>query len=189
MNSETQILQAAQVLFAQFGLKKVTTDDIAREAHVSKATIYKHFKNKSEIFDEVVQEEATQLLGAINAAVDHADTAVDKMRAHLLTRLKLVSDFVNFYRVTQDTWADYWPYIVRVRKHFLAEEQKILAGVLRDGVAKGELDVAQPSRAAQVLVLALASVEYQWSLVDSRLKLEQMVDTMLQMMINGIRKR
>ena len=62
MVTQNSILDAAQSLFAQFGLKKVTTDDIARKAHVSKATIYKFYKNKSEIFDVVVRLEAERLI-------------------------------------------------------------------------------------------------------------------------------
>jgi len=40
MNKQDIILKTAQKLFSQFGLNKVNMEEIAREARVSKATLY-----------------------------------------------------------------------------------------------------------------------------------------------------
>jgi len=61
---------AAQPLFSRFDLKKVTTDDIAKRARISKAFIYRYYCKKKEIFDDVVAYEVNQLLTAISEAVD-----------------------------------------------------------------------------------------------------------------------
>ena len=103
VDKKKEIFDAAQSLFAQFGLKKITTDDIAHEARVSKATIYKCYRNKSQIFDEVVETEAEQLLKVIRAAVDEAPTVADKFKAHLFTRMERIGEFINFYRVTRES--------------------------------------------------------------------------------------
>jgi AcrR family transcriptional regulator len=189
MDRPELIVRSAQTLFSQFGLKKVTTDDIAREAHVSKATVYKHFKNKSDIFDRVIEDEAGALHNAIERAVlDQPDT-IGKLRAHLTIRLDQVRRFVNFYRVTQNSWADYWPHIARIRKDFLRKEQDLVAGVLDAGVLSGEIQVRDTRKAALVLILALASAEYQWSLEENHFDLTELIDMMLEMIIEGIRKR
>ncbi|MCC8123538.1 MAG: TetR/AcrR family transcriptional regulator [Oscillospiraceae bacterium] len=44
------IAAAADTLFSGRGMDKTTMDDIAREAHYSKATLYTYFKSKDEIF-------------------------------------------------------------------------------------------------------------------------------------------
>ncbi len=186
MTSKEHIVQSAQTLFAQFGLKKVTMDDIAREAHVSKATIYQHFKNKTNIFDDVIQDEADSFLSLMTEAVDAEASAVEKLRAHLITRLGKVGEFVNFYRVTQESWADYWPYIAQVRRGFLDREQKLMAGVLEQGSKSGELRVNDPDKSALVMILALASVEYQWLLDEENLTLTELVDLMVKMIVHGI---
>lgn len=189
MDRKAQILESAQILFAQFGLKKVSTDDIAREAGISKATLYKYFRNKTEVFNEIIDKEAGQLLQAIEEAVSTQSDSVEQLRAHLLTRLTRVDDFVNFYRVTQDSWGNYWPHIVRVRQRFLKCEQTVVENILRRGVTSGEFEIEDTARAALVLVLALASVEYQWPADEHGLRLPQLVDLMLGMMVNGIRRR
>jgi AcrR family transcriptional regulator len=186
MDRQSSIVRSAQPLFAQFGLKNVTADDIAKEARISKATIYRHFKNKTEIFDAVIQDEVDSLLASIREAVDAEDTAVEKLRAHLNIRLGKVSEFVNFYRVTQESSSDYWPHIAQVRTDFLQKEQQAVAEILSLGVRTGELLVEDPEKTAYIMSLALASVEYQWFLDENLFTLPELVDTMLQMIVFGI---
>jgi AcrR family transcriptional regulator len=48
------ILEAAEKVFANKGYSSATVDDIAEEAQFSKATIYRYFQSKSDIFMEVI---------------------------------------------------------------------------------------------------------------------------------------
>ncbi|UCH10620.1 MAG: TetR/AcrR family transcriptional regulator [Fidelibacterota bacterium] len=44
-----QIIQTAERLFARFGSRRVTVEELCREADVSKMTFYKYFANKVEL--------------------------------------------------------------------------------------------------------------------------------------------
>jgi len=46
---KTQIITTGKELFWKFGFKRVTIEEIAREAGVSKMTFYKYFPNKTEL--------------------------------------------------------------------------------------------------------------------------------------------
>jgi len=48
-NKLRQIVSAGKELFWKYGFKKVTVEEVCREAGVSKMTYYKHFANKSEL--------------------------------------------------------------------------------------------------------------------------------------------
>jgi AcrR family transcriptional regulator len=48
------IFGAASELFFQFGFSKVTTDEIAASAGISKKTLYKYFESKEVLFAEVI---------------------------------------------------------------------------------------------------------------------------------------
>ena len=52
-----RILQAAKDLFFQHGFTKVSTDDLAQAASVSKATIYRHFNGLKDVLQAVVAKE------------------------------------------------------------------------------------------------------------------------------------
>ena len=58
---QAQIVEKAQALFARFGFRKTTMDEIAQAAHKGKSTIYHYFQNKEEIFRAVVEKEANEL--------------------------------------------------------------------------------------------------------------------------------
>lgn len=45
-----QIAAAALRLFARYGYKRTSMDDIAREAGIARATLYLHFKGKDDVF-------------------------------------------------------------------------------------------------------------------------------------------
>ncbi|MBL7067527.1 MAG: TetR/AcrR family transcriptional regulator [Candidatus Marinimicrobia bacterium] len=53
---KTQIVQAADQLFKKFGIKKVTVEEICREAGASKMTFYKYFPNKIELVKYMWQQ-------------------------------------------------------------------------------------------------------------------------------------
>jgi AcrR family transcriptional regulator len=53
-DSRDQILKAAMHLFANRGFHETSMSEVAREAHVSKALIFWHFKTKEELFVAVL---------------------------------------------------------------------------------------------------------------------------------------
>jgi len=190
MDKKSQILQAAAVLFAQFSLRKVTVDEIAARASVSKATIYKYFDSKEEIFDQVVKAESEQLWKAVTNAVGEASSVVGKLRAYLLTKITKIHDLVNFYRVTREMWNEYWPYVDSARAEFISREKELIRGILNEGNQTGELDVGQVDLTAHTIVVSFKSMEFPWVTDTCGMPLEEYVDFLIELTMNGIgRKR
>ena len=189
MDKKIDIMSAARALFTQFGLRKVTTDDIARKALVSKATIYKYYKNKYQIFDEIVKTDLDQAIDAINAAVDKEANSVDKLRAHLYTKIKKATQLTDFYEITQKTWPEFQPYLTATQDRFMEEEKEIIQKILEAGIINNELDVENVDLTTQVLAITLRSVEHPWALKGTNIGLAALSDMMLSIIINGVRRR
>ncbi|MGP4061887.1 TetR/AcrR family transcriptional regulator [Halobacillus sp. H74] len=51
-----EIQEAAQQSFSVFGYKATTMDHVAKAANVGKGTIYNFFKNKEELFQDIISE-------------------------------------------------------------------------------------------------------------------------------------
>ena len=51
-------LSAAEACYARFGLAKTTVEDVAQAAGVSRATVYREFRNRDELLLAVVEREA-----------------------------------------------------------------------------------------------------------------------------------
>lgn len=60
-----QIIEAARVLFHKFGFKKVSMDEIALEANVTKKTIYMYFSSKEELLKYFIDEEINNMKNII----------------------------------------------------------------------------------------------------------------------------
>lgn len=60
ISSKDKILNAALHEFMQFGYTKITVDEIAKVAGVSKKTIYQHFNSKEDILWEVIKCRANE---------------------------------------------------------------------------------------------------------------------------------
>ncbi|MCM3708359.1 MULTISPECIES: TetR/AcrR family transcriptional regulator [Cytobacillus] len=65
-----QILEAATKSFSLFGYKATTMDQVAKLANVGKGTIYNFFKNKEELFDEIIHTLITEMKNAADEALD-----------------------------------------------------------------------------------------------------------------------
>jgi AcrR family transcriptional regulator len=62
------ILAAANTVFGQHGYEHVRIDDVATAAGISKALIYEHFRSKQDLYSELMNRAAIDLLGRIVAA-------------------------------------------------------------------------------------------------------------------------
>lgn len=66
-----QLIQTGEVLFIKHGMRRVTVEDICRQAGVSKPTFYKYFENKAALAQRIVElwiEEALQRIDGIEDA-------------------------------------------------------------------------------------------------------------------------
>jgi AcrR family transcriptional regulator len=67
-----KILDAALVEFEQHGVRRVSLDDVARRAGVSRTTIYRRFDNREELVAAVIERENVALFADIAAELKSA---------------------------------------------------------------------------------------------------------------------
>lgn len=89
-DSRDEILKAATVLFANRGFHETSMSEVAREARVSKALIFWHFKSKEELFVAVL---ARLLEPYVIDFAEEAGALDDKEQI-----LKLVESYLLFVR-------------------------------------------------------------------------------------------
>lgn len=143
------IIDGANMLFLQYGCKKVTMDQIAQELHISKRTIYEQFEDKSTLleacisskFDKIHAQpqkmacDETPLLMMLASVQVHADT----MNRHEL----MMRDLKEYYRDIYDK------HIGKIRAIFVQSLSAILANDQKNGRIRPEVD---PQVAANAVV-------------------------------------
>lgn len=152
-----QIREAAARLFLAQGYGAVSMDAVAREAGVSKATIYAHFADKAELFADLVKEECarqwpdTAMLEAEPGDLREALMAVGMVYAELLVSPKgvqtfrmVVAESPRFPELGR-AFYDGGPRLIRDK----------LAAYLARAEAQGKLALGDPRLAAQQFLAML----------------------------------
>ncbi|WP_060573795.1 MULTISPECIES: TetR/AcrR family transcriptional regulator [unclassified Pseudonocardia] len=75
----TAILLAAEACYLRLGITKTTMDDIAREAGVSRPTVYRHYSNRDDLVLGVLLSRARDLLERARRFIDTRARIDDKL--------------------------------------------------------------------------------------------------------------
>lgn len=181
------ILKVARSLFAQYGFKKTSVDDIARRARIGKGTIYLHFASKEEIFAGVVHQVGEAVLAALESAVRQAPTPEAKIRAFVRTRLTGVAQLLRQTPVSEDAAMELLPLAREFRQAFHQRELKLLEQILQEGRQTGALEVAQPDQLALAVVTFLQAIDLAAvRLVQSPASLLPATNELLEVLVRGL---
>jgi TetR/AcrR family transcriptional regulator, regulator of autoinduction and epiphytic fitness len=71
------VLDAAVTVFARFGFRKTSMDEVAHAAGVSRQGLYLQFANKEELFRKALVHTLSQQLNAAIAALERADESLE----------------------------------------------------------------------------------------------------------------
>jgi AcrR family transcriptional regulator len=156
------VLAAAKRAFLAAGFGAVSMDTIAREAGVSKATVYAHFGSKEELFGAVIERECERYFGSFSAAeLDPGDvrTSLNVLGRRFL-ELVLSPDGIALHRIITGEVTRF-PALGEIFWRAGPERQRVqIEGFLRSAAGCGALDFADPRSAAEQF-LSLARGEIQ----------------------------
>jgi TetR/AcrR family transcriptional repressor of mexJK operon len=145
------ILAAAKRTFLESGFGAVSMDTIAREAGVSKATVYAHFAGKEELFGAVIGRECERYLASFSVSeLDPRDVRASlTVLGRRFLELLLSPDAIALHRLIIGEVSRF-PTLGEVfwragpeRNHFQIE------AFLEAAAAAGSLDIADPRLAAE----------------------------------------
>jgi AcrR family transcriptional regulator len=171
MAEKDQIADIFQKYFNHFGFKKTSVDDVARELHISKKTIYQYFSTKEEVFYYVISRIARQYRARMEAELDGIPTYRGKVE-HLVRMIFSESrkwvkendafEFKYKYEIAelafQDTYAELIAELVQKgieQGEFPPLPVETTARFIRGIISEGmELLMAHPERKAEEEVIA-----------------------------------
>jgi len=189
-NSKTElIINVAQKLFAKFGFKKTTVDEIAHSAHITKSSIYHYFSSKEDIFRTVVEKESRIWSQKVKEAINKATTSQEKLRAYIVTRTKYLNQLANFYSALKQEYLEHYSFIEKIRKKDLQGEIETVKAILEEGIIKKVFRVEDLRLTAFAIVTALKGLEYPWTMEVPMPDIEKRIDLLLKVLFNGLVKK
>jgi AcrR family transcriptional regulator len=157
------ILEAAMRLFSQYGYRRTSIDDIAREAEIAKGTVYLSFKSKEEIFRALCESLIERMESAVTAARATRGPIDERLVAMLEAKFGFLFETVyksahaaelmdSKNRLSADLFAQFYRRYMKVLREVIEEATRV--GELTP--ARMELDADD---LAQMLVAAANGIE------------------------------
>jgi len=153
------LLLAAREVVLRFGFRKTGLGDVARQAGVSRATVYNYFPDKEALFKAIIAEETAQLARAVARGLDPTAPPADQLVAYVRARREQLQRVREVYVLTANIGRDVLGIAEEAIGSLRSQERAFLAGVLRAGVACGQFRHLDPDLTAAVLLSALRGLE------------------------------
>ena len=189
-DTRDKILDAAETFVLASGFGKLTMEQLAREAGLSRATIYLHFKNKSEIALECADRLHFRLLAHLRQIAGLSGSVVGRLRNVLIGRVLFAVDAAKQQSSGADRMlAAIRPAYMTHREQYFANEAKVVFQLLQEGVRRGEFSVSDPDLTAFALILSTNSL-MPFSLSTRQLKaryqIELRVSKIVDLVLSGL---
>lgn len=178
-----RLLQAAVQTFGRRGFHEAKIAEIAAEAGVAEGTVYLYFRNKEDLLGCVFDETMDEVLAEARAIRQAEGTAAGKLTRLVGLHLSFIGQDRDLASVFQIELRRSARLVERFSRSKLSEYFRLLDGVLKEGIASGELRKdLDPRVAVRILFGASDEILSEWLLSgDARpaADAEKLVGTLL----------
>lgn len=184
------ILDAALRVFGQYGFRRASMDDIAREAQIGKGTIYLSFASKDEVFQALSQRLAQRMLAGAEAASRPPGTTADKLAAMHAAWFGTYADTIHRSPHAADLLDAKHQLSADLVADAASRYKRLVQNVLTEGAAAGELDLESagltPGTAADLLIAAARGLQPS---TPSPAAYRRHLTTLVRVMVAGLASR
>jgi len=182
--TKEKILEIARQKFFQDGFVKTSIDEIAREYHISKKTIYKHFKSKDDLLTGVVKDFTGRVTNSIIEIMKSKKNSIEK----LIDVLNLIQNSIRQFSLRyiddiQKHKPKLWNYIEKFRKENL---EKIVYQTIEEGKKEGLFNDVNPDIVFRIFYGAIRNVISPDFLITSPISRDEAIDETFEILLNGV---
>jgi AcrR family transcriptional regulator len=191
---EQRILDAAQKLFARYGPKKTSIDEIAQNAGMGKGTIYLYFRSKEDIFAGVVRRFGEGMMLTVRAAVGSQTTAEAQLHNLILARLRYVDETIKQDAIPREVLLEFQDSVnstalAPVIRVFAEQQIRLLRDIIETGMREENFETVDPDVTALAIYAVLESAGKPWACDGLTMTLESKVQTLVDLFLRGLLKR
>lgn len=183
MDYTERIKNAFRELSAARGFSRVTVDELAAHAGISKRTIYRYFNSKEEIISSVLDDFKTDVEKKIQQALDTSDKPLEK----ILNALRIISENARLFQPSAlYDLQKYYPHLWEEIEQFRAEK---IRQFYVDLLVKNENNYfrkVNPKIFAAALLASVRSVVTPGFIMENNLLLGETIESLFSIFMYGI---
>jgi AcrR family transcriptional regulator len=186
VNRKQLIVEAATKSFSLFGYKATTMDQVAKLANVGKGTIYTFFKNKEELFDEIITSLIKEMKKVADESFEPKLTFHENVHRALYNMLEFRFKHQLTIKLFQEEKEMGTPAVMDV---MVKMEQAILnyiKGVVISSIEKGEIQECDPELTAFIILKLYIALIFDWERQHKPLSKEEIAKLFEQYIFKGL---
>ena len=180
------VIQAAAISFARNGYHGTTMDQIAEMLDVSKPTLYKYYKNKSELLHACDEKATARFLELARESVELDGTALDKIKHYQYSSVEFLTDeFGRALALVEETGLD-----PEGRQHWREARDEItemFRDIVREGIEKKEINPRVDPKLTMLALFGAFNLIAKWFKPDGGYTAHEICDQFFEVFINGLK--
>jgi len=171
MNKKNELIKIASREFAKYGYKGVSLEKIAKKANISKAAIYYHFKNKADLFENVVNPKINKLINEIYSFND--ENPQEALKHYIHSYAKIFKKYPCFAAILAHEFVDGGRNLSEDVIEDLSKIFKKLIFILKKGEEKNIFEIENPF---SIQLLIVSSLIMNQTTKDLRKRVSKYID-------------
>jgi len=99
LTRRSDILSAAEKVFAAKGFYGSTMDEIARSAEFGTGSLYKYFRGKKDLYFSLIDEKVGEIMRLVTTELEKDLAPVDRIRSILRLQLSFIQRNRDFFKI------------------------------------------------------------------------------------------
>jgi len=181
-----KIVAAAIGRFSHYGVRKTTMAEIAGDCGMSVGNLYRFYKNKEDIAVQGARSCMTDKAELSEQAAAHAESAMQRLRAYCLARLRylhrLVSETPHMFEMVELITGKHQ----NVLQHFEDRAVEAMREIIVEGIREGELRSCDAASVAADIYNATYKYNMPLCMSAPLPQLEAELDSLIGLLANGL---
>jgi AcrR family transcriptional regulator len=183
-----EILRCATALFAADGYQGVGMRAIAAAVGIRTPSLYHHFASKEEILYAISLRVTKDFIDERLPVLEGPGTPAQRLTACVRSHVVFFSEHRLEELVGRRSMQQLAPEHHAEVRSWLRRYQRAINATLRDGVRRGDFEVADPE-VTTVALLDMINGINSWYRPDGRLSIDQLADTYAELVVNHLLRR
>ena len=184
-----QIIESTRKLFNKYGFKKVSMDEIARDAGVTKRTVYMYFSSKEELFNYFINEQLLNMKQIVQE-IEAENLDFYESIHQVIYRLLQYKHKTEFLKTIVEEGAFLKnPIISASIKTIDNKIQEYILEKLKWAVSNNYINVENPELIAFLIYKMYIALMFDWTESNSTLDENIIADNILNILKNGLGKK
>ncbi len=186
VNRRKLILEAATKSFSMFGYKATTMDHVAKIANVGKGTIYTFFKNKEELFYEIINDLIAEMKERADESFNPTSTFMENVHRALMNMLEYRKEHQLTVKLFQEQREIGTLEVKEVINHLENAILNYMKIRVQEAVDKGEIQIKDSELTSFIIFKVYLALIFEWEKNHPPLSAEEIASSLEMHLFYGL---